>query len=112
MKEIKAIVQSSKVQKIHDAFHSLKGFPGISAARAEWFAPHLHGAKTPKEELTDFSKRTLLAVLAPDELVEEIVRILIDCTYTGQPSDGIIWVTPVEQTIQICEARAGQGGPP
>jgi len=107
MKEIKAIVQSSKVQKIHDAFHSLKGFPGIIATRVEWFGPHLSGAKTPKEELTDSSKRALIATLAPDELVDEIVRILIDCTYTGQPSDGIIWVTPVEQTIQICEARTG-----
>ena len=107
MKEIKAIVQSSKVQKIHDAFHSLKGFPGITAMRAEWFAPHLYRAKTPKEELTDFSKKTLVAVLAPDDLVEKIVRILIDCTYTGQPSDGTIWISPVERTIAIGETRPG-----
>ena len=107
MKEIKAIVQSSKVQKIHDAFHSLKGFPGIFATRVEWFGSHLRGAKTPKEELADSSKRTLVSTLAPDEQVDEIVRILIDCTYTGQPSDGIIWISSVERTIQICEARRG-----
>ena len=107
MKEIKAIVQSSKVQKIHDAFHSLKGFPGIIATRVEWFGPHLHGAKTAKEELADSSKRTLVATLAPDELVDEIVRILIDCTYTGQPGDGTIWISFVERTIQIGEARTG-----
>jgi nitrogen regulatory protein P-II 1 len=107
MKEIKAIVQSAKVQKIHDAFHSLKGFPGICATRVEWFGPHLHGAETPKEELTDFSKRTLLAVLAPDDLLEEIVRILIGCTYTGQSSDGTIWISSVERTIEIGQARPG-----
>ena len=105
MKEIKAIVQSSKVQKIHDAFHRLKGFPGISAVRVDWFGAHVHSPKTAKEELTDFSKKTLIATLAPDEMVDDIIAILIDCTYTGQPSDGIIWVTPVEQTIRICEAR-------
>lgn len=105
MKEIKAIIQASKLQKIHDAFHHLKGFPGISAVRVDWFRPHMDRPKSAKEELTDFSKKTLIAILAPDELVDDIVAILIDCTYTGQPSDGIIWVTPIEQTIQICEAR-------
>jgi len=105
MKEIKAIVQSSKVQKIHDAFHSRKGFPGILATRVDWFGPHLQGAKTPKEELTDSLKRSLVATLAPDELVDEIVQILIDCTYTGQPSDGVIWISAAERTVQIHEAR-------
>ena len=105
MKEIKAIVQASKVQKIHDDFHGLKGFPGFSAVRVDWFGQHIQRPKTAKEELTDFSKRTLIVTLAPDELVDEIVRILIDCTYTGQPGDGIIWVTSVEHRIRICDAR-------
>ncbi len=105
MKEIKAIVQASKLQKIHDAFHHLKGFPGISAVRLDWFGPHEQRPKTAKEELTDFSKKTLIVILATDERVDDIVRILIECTYTGQASDGIIWVTPVEQTIQIDESR-------
>jgi nitrogen regulatory protein P-II 1 len=105
MKEIKAVVQASKLQKIHDAFHQLKGFPGISAVRVDWFGPHEDRPKSAKEELTDFSKKTLIAILAPDELVDDIVAILIDCTYTGQAGDGIIWVTTVEQTIRICESR-------
>jgi nitrogen regulatory protein P-II 1 len=105
MKEIKAIVQTSRLQKIHDAFHHLEGFPGISAARVDWFGPHRQEIKTAKEELTDFAKKTLIAILAPDALVDDIVRILIDCTYTGQPGDGIIWVTAVEQAIRICDAR-------
>ena len=105
MKEIKAIVQTSRLQKIHDAFHQLPGFPGISATRVDWFGPHADGPKTAKEELTDFAKKTLITVLAPDELVDHIVRIVVDCSYTGQPGDGIIWVTPVEQAIRICEAR-------
>jgi nitrogen regulatory protein PII len=105
MKEINAVVQASKVQKVHDAFHQMKGFPGISAVRVDWFAPHAARPKTAKEELTDFSKKTLLTILAPDELVENIMEMLIESTYTGQPSDGIIWVTSVEQAIQIGEAR-------
>lgn len=107
MKEIHAVVQASKVQKIHDTFHQMKGFPGISAARVDWFVPHTARPKTAKEELTDFSKKTLLTILAPDELVENIIGTLIDCTYTGQTGDGVIWVTSVEQAIQICGARGG-----
>jgi nitrogen regulatory protein P-II 1 len=111
MKEIHAVVQASKVQKIHDTFHQMKGFPGISAARVDWFAPHTARPKTAKEELTDSSKKTLLTILAPDELVENIIGMLVDCTYTGQPSDGVIWVTSAEQVIQICEARGGSSDP-
>jgi len=105
MKEIKAIVQTPKLQKIHDAFHQAPGFPGISAIRVDWFGSHADRPKTPKEELTDFAKKTLITILAPDDRVDEIIRIMIDCTYTGQPGDGLIWVTPVEQRIRICEAR-------
>ena len=105
MKEIKAIVQTPKLQKIHDAFHQAPGFPGISAIRVDWFGSHADRPKTPKEELTDFAKKTLITLLAPDELVDHIIRIIVDCAYTGQPGDGVIWVTPVEQRIRICEAR-------
>ncbi len=105
MKEIKAIVQSAKIQKIHDAFHHRKGFPGVSAVRVDWFGSHERSLKTPKEELTDFARRTLLVILAPDDLVEEMIKTLIDCTYTGQAGDGVIWVTSVENSIRIGEAR-------
>ncbi|HWT83156.1 MAG TPA: P-II family nitrogen regulator [Candidatus Methylomirabilis sp.] len=105
MKEIKAIVQTPKLQKIHDAFHRAPGFPGISAIRADWFGSHADRPKTPKEELTDFAKKTLITLLAPDELVDQIVKIIVDCAYTGQPGDGLIWVTPVEQAIRIRDAR-------
>ena len=105
MKEIKAVVQRSKLQKIHDAFHNRKGFPGISAARVEWFSTHESAPRTVKEELTDFSKKILILMLAPDELVDELVNILMESTSTGQPSDGIIWTTPVDQAIRICDGR-------
>ena len=105
MKEIKAIVQTPKLQKIHDAFHQAPGFPGISAIRVDWFGSHADRPKTPKEELTDFAKKTLITLLAPDELVDQIIKIIIDCAYTGQPGDGLVWVIPVEQAIRIRDAR-------
>ncbi|HSR11960.1 MAG TPA: P-II family nitrogen regulator [Thermodesulfobacteriota bacterium] len=104
MKEIKAVVQTSKLQKIHDAFHRLTGFPGIVAGRVDWFGPHGKGLRTPKEELTDFSKRTYVVILAEDDRVDDIVKLLIESTYTGQPGDGTIWVTAVEKTIEIGES--------
>lgn len=104
MKEIKAIIQPSGIQKIHDVFHHLKRFPGMGAARLEWFGEHAEERRTIKEELTDFSKRGFIVIVAPDERVDEIIRIIVDCTYTGQPGDGVIWVTPVEKEIRIDEA--------
>ena len=105
MKEIKAVVQTSRLQKIHDAFHVLKEFPGMVSIRANWSSAHERKAGTVKEELTDFTRKALIFIVAPDEAVDEILRVLIDSTSTGQTSDGYIWVTDVGEAFRICDGR-------
>ncbi len=105
MKEIKAVIQSSKLQKVHDAFHPRRGFPGVIAARVEWCSTHECEPMTVREELTDFSKKVLLMIVAPDEMVEQIIGIIMESTSTGQPSDGLIWTTPVDSLLRICDGK-------
>lgn len=103
MKEIKAVVQPFKLTKIRNALRQIQDFPGMSITKAEGFG-HLHddaSAHTVKAELTDFSPKIRLEIIAPDDRVDEIVRVLMDVAHTGQKGDGLIWITPIEHAIKI-----------
>lgn len=98
MKEIKAIVQPARLAKIHEAFSALKQFPGMSVSKVEGCSYH-ENEKVPKnlrEALADFSPKVRIEIVAPDERVDEIVRIIHQCAHSGRTGDGVVWVTAVE----------------
>jgi nitrogen regulatory protein P-II 1 len=105
MKEIKAIIQPGKLQKIRDAFDALPDFPGMSVSKTEGCSPHDN--RTPphsvKEELTDFSPKVRIQIVAPDEQVPQIVNLIRQLAHTGRAGDGIIWVTTVDEFHRIRE---------
>ncbi|MBI4742091.1 MAG: P-II family nitrogen regulator [Betaproteobacteria bacterium] len=107
MKEIKAIVRPNRLHKIRDAFRHLPGFPGMNVSHVEGCSAHAgaeqHG--TLKEELTDFTKKLRIEIVAPDEMVPEILRILHHHAHTGQTGDGVLWVTEVGEFVRLCQAR-------
>lgn len=110
MKEIKAIVQPFKLTKLRNALRHIAHFPGMSVTRVEGFG-HLHEDGQPhsiKEELTDFSPKVRIEIVAPDHQVEEIVRILTETAHTGQKGDGLVWVTAVEQFAKISHAAGDE----
>lgn len=105
MKEIKAIVRPNRLHKIRDAFRQLPGFPGMNVAHVEGCSAHVgaeqHG--TLKEELTDFSKKLRIEIVAPDEMLPDIVRIIHQNGHTGQTGDGVLWVTEVSEFVRLCQ---------
>jgi nitrogen regulatory protein P-II 1 len=104
MKEIKAIIPPQRLSKIRSALRNIKGFPGMTVTKVEGCGHHVakptHGIR---EELTDYSPKARIDMVAPDELVEGILQILVEVGQTGQVGDGIVWVTPVERMIRLSE---------
>lgn len=98
MKEIKAIVQPGKLARIREEFSRMRQFPGMSVAKVEGCSYHEDPEvpQTLHEALTDFSPKVRIEIVAPEDRVEEIVRIIYQCAHTGRTGDGVIWVTPVE----------------
>ena len=107
MKEIKAIIRPSRLHKIREAFRSLPGFPGMSASHVEGCSAHAGEERhdTLKEELTDFSKKVRIEIVAPDEMVPDILRILHHNAHTGQMGDGVLWVTEVGTFRRLCHSE-------
>ncbi len=105
MKEIKAIIQPSRLHKVRDAFRDLEGFPGMNVSRVQGCSQHAgpeRHAKV-KEELTDFADKIRIEIVAPDEMVEAVVNLIHDNAYTGQTGDGVLWVTEVEVFRRLCK---------
>jgi nitrogen regulatory protein P-II 1 len=104
MKEIKAIIPPQRLPKIRSALRNIKGFPGMTVTKVEGCGHHVakptHGIR---EELTDYSPKVRIEMIAPDELVEGVLQILVEVGQTGQVGDGIVWVTPVERMIRLSE---------
>jgi nitrogen regulatory protein P-II 1 len=103
MKEIKAIVQPGKLHKIRDALDALPDFPGMSVSKMEGCSPHENRTKrhSTRQELTDFSPKVRIEIVAPDEKANEIVQLIRDLAHTGKAGDGVVWVTPVEAFYRI-----------
>ena len=104
MKEIKAIIQPFKLARVRSAFYEIKGFPGMSISSVDGCSrwPDGGNPKSIKEELTDFSNKIRIEIVADDDQVERIVDVLADVAHTGQTGDGIVWVTAVETRVHIC----------
>ena len=102
MKEIRAIVRPHRLDRLRDALQAIPNFPGVTIYRAEGFtAPAALVKRTVKEELTDFSDKLMICVLADASMVAPIREAIIDACSTGQLGDGLVWVVDIESMHRI-----------
>jgi nitrogen regulatory protein P-II 1 len=105
MKEIKAVIQPSRLARVREAFRHLHDFPGMTVSKAEGsgYHPDKPAPQGIKSELTDYSAKVRIEIVAADDQVDALVRILHEHCHTGRPGDGVVWVTPVESFARIRE---------
>lgn len=102
MKEIKAIVQPHRLAKIRSALRNIKGFPGMTVSKVDGCGHHMAKPGI-RVELTDYSPKVRIEIVAPEEMVEGLLQLLVEVGHTGQAGDGIVWVTQVERMIRLSE---------
>ncbi|MDE2583800.1 MAG: P-II family nitrogen regulator [Betaproteobacteria bacterium] len=109
MKEIKAVVRPNKLPALREALRDLPGFPGMTVSKAEGFsAPARHGSPASiKEELTDYTPKVRIEIVADDPVADLIVERIIAVSQTGQIGDGLVWVTPVDRAAFIFKSMPG-----
>ncbi|MDD2770102.1 MAG: P-II family nitrogen regulator [Methylococcus sp.] len=105
MKEIKAVIQPYRLRALRNAFRRMAGFPGMSVWRVEGCSSHegeeVHDSL--RCELTDFSHKVRIEIVAEENQVEEIVQTIYENTHSGRLGDGLVWVTPVEHIRRLSE---------
>lgn len=103
MKEIKAIIQPKRLERIRDAFRAMPGFPGMSITRIQGCSGHrgIEHHNSLRAELTEFSDKVRLEIVAPDEQVAEIVKLIHQLAYSGKLGDGLLWITEVTEIHRL-----------
>jgi nitrogen regulatory protein P-II 1 len=102
MKEIRAIVRPNRLPKLREALRSIPNFPGLTMTKAEGFtAPAGVSKRSVAEELTDYTPKVMVCVLAEDAMVDKIRDTIIDACSTGQIGDGMVWAVDIATIHRI-----------
>ncbi len=102
MKEIRAIVRPSRLERLRDALRAIPDFPGVTVFRADGFtAPAAVDKRTVRDNLTDFSPKLMVCVLCEDSMVESIRDTICMACQTGNIGDGLVWVIDIAQIQRI-----------
>ena len=103
MKEIKAVIRPAKLANLRSRLHKVPGFPGMTVSKAEGCTAlsRYSSRNTVKEELTDYTPKVRIEIVAPDDMVQDIVDVVIQAAQTGQIGDGLVWVTDIVQASFI-----------
>lgn len=108
MKEIKAIVKPFKVNDILNQLLAA-GYPNLTVTMAEGTGNFKGDESTLSTQFSiTNSKVAKIVVVCDDFEVDKILGIISSNAHTGNPGDGIIYVTEVEKTVSI-RTRMGNG---
>ncbi len=98
MKEIKAVIRPGKLAALREVLRHVAGFPGMTVSKAEGCsAPSRHLPHNIKEELTDFTPKIRVEIVADDTVAPVLFDHIVNIANTGHIGDGIVWMTGVER---------------
>ncbi len=99
MKEIKAVIQPMRLEALRQAFRKISDFPGMTVSRAQGSGYHPDKPRSSgiRAELTDYSEKVRIEIVARDEEVEALLEIIHKACHSGRPGDGVVWVNEVAE---------------
>lgn len=109
MKEIKAVIQPFMLSKVVEALKEIEGVPGVTVSEVRGFGrARAVGSPNPVlYEGTEYVKKAKLEIVVPDDLVESVLKVIVEKAHTGNAGDGKVFVYPVFDVVKI---RSGERG--
>ena len=108
MKKIEAVIRHFKLDEVKDALTEI-AVQGMTVTEVRGFGrqkghkEHYRGA----EYSVDFLPKVKMEVVIADDQVSAVIETLVRTARTGQPGDGKIFITDLEETVRI---RTGEIG--
>ncbi|MEW6747606.1 MAG: P-II family nitrogen regulator [Planctomycetota bacterium] len=105
MREIKVIMRPVMLDKVIDALRAHPGLPGVTVSQLVGFGRE-RAADAPAEgqaspDKCGYQQVVKLEIVVPDSMCGEVARLITDTARTGQPGDGVIFISPVESATRI-----------
>jgi nitrogen regulatory protein P-II 1 len=109
MKKIEAIIKPFRLDEVKDALTAI-GVGGMTVSEVRGFGRQKGHTELYRgaEYVVDFLPKVKIEVVIPDDMVEKVVKAIIDSAKTGKVGDGKIFIYPIEQAIRIRTGETGE----
>ena len=104
MKEIKAIIQPTVLDKVLMALHQIKGLPGSTVSQVHG---HRRADGTEHEHALEYDERAKLEIVVKDADVKRVVEVIRKNAQTGSKGDGKIFVIDCADVVRIRTDQRG-----
>jgi nitrogen regulatory protein P-II 1 len=102
MKKIEAIIQPFKFDEVKEAL-TQTGVEGMTITEVKGFGRQKGHKEIYRgsEYTVDVLPKVKIEIVAPDDKVESIVKVVLETAKTGKIGDGKVFVTPVSEAYRI-----------
>jgi nitrogen regulatory protein P-II 1 len=109
MRKVEAIIKPFKLDDVKEALHAV-GVQGMTVTEVKGFGRQKGHTELYRgaEYVVDFLPKVKIEIAVSDDLVDKVVRAIVEAANTGRIGDGKIFVLPMEEVIRI---RTGERGP-
>ena len=111
MKRIEAIVASEKVLAVNEALKNA-GIGGCTIldakGRGKGEKPVVETGRGTGRYTSEFSVRSDIVVIVEDSDVDKVIKTIVDTVSTGAAGDGKIFISQINEAVDIGTKKRGQ----
>lgn len=110
MKQIKAFVQRNKIDSVIDAVEK-QGVGGLTVMQAQGRGkgerPMIGSPRGTEMHKAQFNSLESIVVVVDDSKADAVANAIVNAASTGSKGDGKVFITPVEESIDIGTKKRG-----
>lgn len=108
MKKVEAIIKPFKLEEVKDALSAV-GVQGLTVSEVKGFGRQKGHKELYRgaEYVVEFLPKVKLEIIVGDDILEKVVKAILDGASTGRIGDGKVFILPVEDAVRI---RTGETG--
>lgn len=107
MREIKAIIRPDRLDTVLHELRRIPGLPGVTVSTVRGFG-RAHPDDAGDADDGAPAEFTKLETVVPSRMVDAVTAVIWRFAHTGRPSDGKIFVIPVEGVTRISTGEEGE----
>ena len=108
MKKIEAIIKPFKLDDLKEAMTAI-GVQGMTVSEVKGFGRQKGHTEVYRdaEYVVDFIPKVKVEIVVATEIVDKMIKTIVDTVKTGEIGDGKIFVLPIDE---VCRIRTGERG--
>lgn len=111
MKRIEAVIGTEKVSTVNDALRKA-GVGGVTVfdgkGRGAGQREEVHGSRGTARFVPEFHSRSTIVTVVDDSKVDAVINAITGAASTGSPGDGKIFISTVEDAVDIGSKKRGK----